>query len=232
MTWLRSCAPQRRPEVGSASIGQPVAAASAVIGSTAASARAGSADEHATRVRDIGRRAPRAADARRLPHLDPRACRRPARPVVGVEVLGDAARAARAAGSSGARARGARPRPSPRRGRRASGGRRRLSRPGSWLPTSTNHFASRAVELELVDGLPGAGVAQLGRAVGGQHDQRHARLVGLDDSGEEVGRGGAGRARDGHRTARSPSRSRAPGTRPIARRARTPPRSRPSSASA
>ena len=54
-------------------------------------------------------------------------------------------------------------------------------------PTSTNHFDRVAVELDLVDRLPGAGVAQLGRAVGGQHDQRHARLARLDDGGQVVG---------------------------------------------
>ena len=40
-----------------------------------------------------------------------------------------------------------------------------------------------AVELDLVDRLPGADLAQLGRAVGGQHEQRHARLVGLVTAG-------------------------------------------------
>ena len=43
---------------------------------------------------------------------------------------------------------------------------------------------SRAAEqLELVDRLAGADVAQLRRAVGGQHDQRHARLARLDTAG-------------------------------------------------
>ena len=46
----------------------------------------------------------------------------------------------------------------------------------SCVPTSTNHLAAVAVELDLVDRLAGADVAQLGRAVGGQHEQRHARL--------------------------------------------------------
>ena len=53
-----------------------------------------------------------------------------------------------------------------------------------------------AVELDLVDRLPGADVAQLRRAVGGQHEQRHARLVGLDHGGRVVGGGGAGGAGD------------------------------------
>ncbi len=36
-------------------------------------------------------------------------------------------------------------------------------------------------------------VAQLGRAVGGAHEQRHLGLVGLDDRGVQLGRGGAAR---------------------------------------
>jgi hypothetical protein len=52
-----------------------------------------------------------------------------------------------------------------------------------------------AVELELVDGLPGPDLAQLGRAIGGEHDQRDARLVGLDHRGEVVGGRGAAGAR-------------------------------------
>ena len=48
-----------------------------------------------------------------------------------------------------------------------------------------------AVELDLVDRLPGAEVAQLGRAVGGEDDQRHARLVRLDHGGRVVGGRGA-----------------------------------------
>ena len=57
-----------------------------------------------------------------------------------------------------------------------------------------------AVELELVDRLAGADLAQLGRAVGGQHDQRNARLPRLDHGRMEVGRGGARGAGDRHRT--------------------------------
>ena len=58
-----------------------------------------------------------------------------------------------------------------------------------------------AVELDLVDRLPGADVAQLGRAIGGQDEQRHARLVRLDDGGRVVGGGGAGGAGEGGRDA-------------------------------
>ncbi len=52
----------------------------------------------------------------------------------------------------------------------------------------------RAVQLDLVDGLAGPCGAQLGRPVGGQDQQRHAGLVGLDHRGVEVGGGGAGGA--------------------------------------
>ena len=58
-----------------------------------------------------------------------------------------------------------------------------------------------AVELDLVDRLPGAEVAQLRRPVGGQHEQRHARLVGLDHGRRVVGRRGPGRARERDRAA-------------------------------
>ena len=65
----------------------------------------------------------------------------------------------------------------------------------SCTPTSKNHLTALAVELDLVDRLAGADIAQLGRAVGGEDDQRHPRLVGLDHRGRQVGRrraGGAG----------------------------------------
>ena len=70
-----------------------------------------------------------------------------------------------------------------------------------------------AVELDLVDRLPGAEVAQLGRAVGGEHEQRHARLVRLDHRGRVVGRRGARRARERDRgplALASPSAKKAP----------------------
>ena len=57
-----------------------------------------------------------------------------------------------------------------------------------------------AVELELVDRLPRAAAAQLRRAVGGQHDQRHPCLVGLGDGGVDVR---AGRARGRERRPRA-----------------------------
>ena len=45
-----------------------------------------------------------------------------------------------------------------------------------------------AVEIELVDGLAGAGVAQLGRAIGGADDQGRASVARLEHGGMEVGR--------------------------------------------
>ena len=42
----------------------------------------------------------------------------------------------------------------------------------------------------------GAAASQFMRAVGGQNDERDPRLMGFDDSGEEVGGGGAGCADD------------------------------------
>jgi hypothetical protein len=58
-----------------------------------------------------------------------------------------------------------------------------------------------AVQVDLVDRLPGADLAQLGRPVGGQHEERDARLERLDDRGREVRRRRSGRARDRDRPA-------------------------------
>ena len=150
-----------------------------------------------------GRGRPRSAAARRGP-------RAPAGRVAVTSLSagsGPAARARRRSGAPGpAAARRARRR---RRGRRPSGsgaGRRR--RPRGCRPRRTS--APRiAVELELVDRLAGADPAQLRRPVGGEHDQRHAGLVGLDDGGVEVGRRRARGAEDRRRRARSPAPRRA-----------------------
>ena len=67
-----------------------------------------------------------------------------------------------------------------------------------------------AVQLRLVDRLPRAGVAQLGRPVGGAHEQRYARVRRLDDRGMEVrGRGPRGAAHDRGPAAREPDAERA-----------------------
>ena len=55
----------------------------------------------------------------------------------------------------------------------------------------------RAVELQLVDRLPGADSAELRRAVGGEDDQRDRRLVGLADGRVKVRRRGPRGAEDG-----------------------------------
>ena len=57
-------------------------------------------------------------------------------------------------------------------------------------------------QLQLVDRLPGADLAQLRRPVGGEDDQRHPRLVGLDHGGQQVGGSGPGGARDDDRSPR------------------------------
>ena len=59
-----------------------------------------------------------------------------------------------------------------------------------------------AVQLELVDGLVGAGAAQLGRPVGGEQQQRHVRVRRLEHGWVQVGRGRPGGGDDGHRAAR------------------------------
>ena len=76
----------------------------------------------------------------------------------------------------------------------------------------------RAVELQLVDRLPGADAAQLRRPVGGQGHQRDRRLVGLADRRVEVGGGGSRGAEDRHRERRSPAPRRARRRPPSARR--------------
>ncbi len=58
-----------------------------------------------------------------------------------------------------------------------------------------------AVEGVLVDHLVRPGRAQLGRPVGGEHDQRHPGPVGLQHRRVQIRRGGARRAHHGHRTA-------------------------------
>jgi hypothetical protein len=62
-------------------------------------------------------------------------------------------------------------------GRRVVGGDADLAEPAD----------RRAVQLELVGGLVGAGAAQLGRPVGRQHQQRRPGVVGLEHGRVEVG---------------------------------------------
>ena len=93
---------------------------------------------------------------------------------------------------------------------------------------------ARPVELHLVDRLAGADAAQLGRAVAGEDDQRHRRLVRLGDGGVEVRRRGARGAGDRDRAAARRAPRPARRTRPSARRrrswSRSPARARSASA--
>ena len=59
-----------------------------------------------------------------------------------------------------------------------------------------------AEDPDLVDGLRRASVAQLGRPVGGQQDERDARQRRLDDGGQQLRDGRPGRHDDGDRPAR------------------------------
>ena len=59
-------------------------------------------------------------------------------------------------------------------------------------------------ETQLVDRLPGAHVAELGGAVGREHEERGGGLARLGHRGMEIGRRGARGAGHGHRPARGP----------------------------
>ena len=70
-----------------------------------------------------------------------------------------------------------------------------MGRPARDRGTQVARPAHRGpVEAPLVDGLGCADAAQLRRAVRGQHEQRHAGVVGLDDRSVELDRSGAARA--------------------------------------
>src|SRR5579875_372860 len=64
-----------------------------------------------------------------------------------------------------------------------------------------------AVQLDLVDRLVGPGAAQFGRPVGGEHEERHAGLPGLDHRRVKAGRRRARRAGHGHRAAGGPGKA-------------------------
>lgn len=71
-------------------------------------------------------------------------------------------------------------------------------------------------QTDLVDGLVGAGAAQLRRTVGGEHQQRNTALVGFQHRGVEVGRGGPRRAHQGGRAALDAGQARREvGSRPL-----------------
>jgi hypothetical protein len=58
--------------------------------------------------------------------------------------------------------------------------------------------------MDLVDGLGSAPVAQLGRAIGGQDDERDAAEVRLGHGRQEIGGGGTGGGEEGDRRADLP----------------------------
>ena len=185
-------APCRAPDEGSASSGQPAARASSVSGP-------GSAPSPATitprSVQGRSRAAGAAAPANRVhgaPPGRPASDSWPGRArhgpvgVAGHQRLAQRQVQVHRAGHAARRAAGQGPGPAGQRapvpGQARPGlGHADLAEPAHRVP----------VQLELVDGLVGAGAAQLGRPVGGQHQQRHAGLVGLDDRGVEVRRGRA-----------------------------------------
>ena len=91
-----------------------------------------------------------------------------------------------------------------RRGQRPAGDRAVVEQPvvvGLVGPDFAEPAHRVAVELDLVDRLAGADPAQLRRAVGAEHDQRHPRFVGLADRRVVVGDGGPGGAEQRHRLA-------------------------------
>ncbi len=189
----------RSPETGSASTGQPAASANAstVDGSTPApqpastTPRGGAADQVGERLDHRGRRCAHTRRARRpgtvvraTGRVDERRARGDQRlPERQVEVHRSRRRAERGVH----RARRERP---PRRADTVAV----FRRAGIAVPA---HRV--AVELGLVHGLPRAGVAELGRAVGGAHDHRHAPVVCLEHRGMEVRGGRARRAEDDRR---------------------------------
>ena len=94
-------------------------------------------------------------------------------------------------------------------------------------PDLTEPSRGCAVEADLVDRLAGADAPELGRAIRGQDDQRHARLVGLDNGGVKVRRRGTARAGDDRRLSRSPAPPRGRRSRQPARRGSPSARSQP-----
>ena len=199
-------------EVGSASTGKPDASARAATAPGRSRIEVAPGDDQPP-LRPLDRAGQGTEQLlARLAARDRHGQRAPLRPALegervgGAEIVGALLGAERVPPRRGSGGPGPRPPIASPKARQAT--ERMWSRPASsasWVPTSQNHRAADPVEADLVDRLPGAHLAQLGRAVGGEHDQRHARLVGLDDGGVEVGRRRAARAGDDRRALRSPS---------------------------
>ena len=183
-----ACGPARSPEIGSASTGQPARGRERVPRSRG-DVRAPARDEHAARVRAHERREARRPSRHRRRDAARSCSRSTVRPSAGRARRRAARRSARAArGTAGS---GAPVRPAARAPRRPRGTRARArSRPRPAIVGGRAGIAEPphrvAVQLRLVDRLTRAGVAQLGRPVGGAHDQRHARVRASITAGMEV----------------------------------------------
>ncbi len=95
------------------------------------------------------------------------------------------------------------PRRSPRATRRDAGAERHEERDSLRRARAKSRSEARrraAVEADLLGGLGRADLMELGRSVGGEHDQRHPREVRLDHRGVHLCGGGAAR-RQHHRGA-------------------------------
>ena len=209
MTWERSCGPQRSCEVGSARIGNPEARERWASGSRSS----GSSWRPATMTPEIASAMCPATSSRRKTEGS-RSIRvtavsgRPPRPS---SASGSVAVTAPSTGDRRQRlAPGevevdrARPGLASRRCQRPAGDRAVVEQPvvvGRVGADFAEPPHRGAEELDLVDRLPGPDPAQLGRPVGGEHDQRQPRLVGLADRRVVVGRRGARGAEQRHRVA-------------------------------
>ena len=192
--------PAAHAEVGSASSGHPQAAARRAAGSATCS-DVGSAHDHPARLgRDAGAQLLHVVGVRRrgvLAQLGPGTAIRAPGPVRGVERLG-----LRRQRLTQREVQVNRTRPVPGRGPVGAAGQRAMVNRGlaTGLVGADLHepLDCATVELDLIDGLAGADLTQLGRPVGRQHHQRHPRMPRLDDRGVEVRRRGARRAGHGH----------------------------------
>ena len=232
----RSCGPHEAARSARAGPGYPHARASAATVLRPAPGRAGAPRGSRPRVQSAtssanapissslglggGRAAPPSAACRRRGPRGRAGSSPSRRPAPG------RAPAARSAGRSGAPGPGGAPArlgDRPHR-RRAIVEQPRVVRPRDAQLAEPAH--RRPVQLQLVDRLAGAAAAQLGRAVGRDHDQRHARLARLGDGRVEVRARRAGRRQHDRRAARSAARCRARRSRRSARRRGSRPGSR------
>ena len=202
----RSCGPQRTPDSGSAAIGKPVAAARRARAAGRAGSSCGpatmrprsAAGETAGEVRTAaGVEAGRPGDDRRE---RPRSARR--------RSVGQRPERRRT-GSSGSRNpmfRWTGPAGPAARGRDRPPDDRPDVPPRLRLPVEQRQVDRPAhmdaEDPDLVDRLRRPAIAQLGRPVGGQQDERDARQRRLDDGGQEVGDGRPGGHDDRDRPAR------------------------------